>query len=160
MRTKITLNTDTFHAVIFVETHSFLWFSGDSPQTLWKTMLFQKVSTPGNQIKLQLFIQCYIHESYQERNLLELKMETVPCSVRDTVFSIWYTFIWYIMYLALVKVRLSASKQNSFYLPQWNPFKNDENCFYYILKALFVLKIFKFLSWLFGHVEKTAWLES
>ena len=87
MRTKITLNTDTFHAVIFVETHSFLCFLGDSPQTLWKTMLFQKVSTPGNQIKLQFFIQCYIHESYQERNLLELKMKTVPCSVRDTVFS-------------------------------------------------------------------------
>ena len=28
------------------------------------------------------------------------------------------------------------------------------NIFYFILKALFVLKIFKFLSWLFGHVEK------
>ena len=27
------------------------------------------------------------------------------------------------------------------------------------MKALFVLKIFKFLSWLFGHVGKTAWLE-
>ena len=27
------------------------------------------------------------------------------------------------------------------------------------LKAVFVLKIFKFLSWLFGHVEKTPWLE-
>ena len=34
-----------------------------------------------------------------------------------------------------------------------------KNTFYFILKALFVLKIFKFLSWLFGHVEKTAWLE-
>ena len=30
----------------------------------------------------------------------------------------------------------------------------------FILKALFVLKILKFLSWLFGHVEKTAWLET
>ena len=29
----------------------------------------------------------------------------------------------------------------------------------FILKALFVLKIFKFLSWVFGHMEKTAWLE-
>ena len=27
------------------------------------------------------------------------------------------------------------------------------------LKALFVLKIFTFLSWLFSHVEKMAWLE-
>ena len=33
------------------------------------------------------------------------------------------------------------------------------NAFYLILKAYFVLKIFKFLSWLFGHVEKTAWLD-
>ena len=31
-----------------------------------------------------------------------------------------------------------------------------KNAFYYILKALFVLKIFNFLSWLFGHVEKTV----
>ena len=30
---------------------------------------------------------------------------------------------------------------------------------YFILKALFDLKISKFLAWLFGHVEKTAWLE-
>ena len=27
------------------------------------------------------------------------------------------------------------------------------NAFYFILKAFFVLKIFKFLSWLFGHVN-------
>ena len=85
MRTKITLNTDIFHAGNFVETCSFLWFL----TTLWKTMLFQKVSTTGNQIKIQFFIPCYIHEFYQERNLLELKMETVPCSVRDTVCSMW-----------------------------------------------------------------------
>ena len=35
--------------------------------------------------------------------------------------------------------------------------KND---FYFILKAFFVLKIFKFLSWLFGDVGKTTWLET
>ena len=34
-----------------------------------------------------------------------------------------------------------------------------KNVFYSILKTLFVLKIFKFLSWLFAHVGKTAWLE-
>ena len=28
-----------------------------------------------------------------------------------------------------------------------------------ILKALLVFKIFEFLSWLFGLVEKTAWLK-
>ena len=53
-----------------------------------------------------------------------------------------------------LKVGLSPSKQNSFYLLQWNPIKSDEKCFIFILKALLVLKIFKFLSWLFGHAEK------
>ena len=38
--------------------------------------------------------------------------------------------------------------------------KIDEKCFYLILEALFVLKIFKFLSWFFGHVKTTAQLES
>ena len=40
-----------------------------------------------------------------------------------------------------------------------SPLKTMENAFYFILKALFVLEIFKFLSWLFGHVERMAWLE-
>ena len=35
-----------------------------------------------------------------------------------------------------------------------SPLKLIKNAFYFTLKALFVLKIFKFLSWLFGHVEK------
>ena len=39
------------------------------------------------------------------------------------------------------------------------PLKLMENAFYFILKALFVFKIFKFLSRLFGHVGKMAWLE-
>ena len=34
-----------------------------------------------------------------------------------------------------------------------------KNTFYFMLKALFVLKIFKFLSQLFGHVEKTTGFE-
>ena len=34
-----------------------------------------------------------------------------------------------------------------------------KNAFYFILKVLFVLKIFKFLPLLFGHVEKMVWLE-
>ena len=41
-------------------------------------------------------------------------------------------------------------------LLDWKPFKVDENAFYFILKAFFILKIFKFLLRLFGHVEKMA----
>ena len=36
----------------------------------------------------------------------------------------------------------------------WKSFKNDEKTFYFTLKALFVLKITKFMFWLFGHVVK------
>ena len=39
------------------------------------------------------------------------------------------------------------------------PLKLMKNAFNFMLKALFVLKIFKFLLWLYGHLEKTAWLE-
>ena len=40
------------------------------------------------------------------------------------------------------------------FLASENPSKMMKNAFYFTLKALFVLKIFKFLSWLFGHAEK------
>ena len=57
----------------------------------------------------------------------------------------------------IVKVGYSPSKKNC--LLQWKLFKNDEKNFSFTLKAIFVLKIFKFVSWLFCHVEKTTWLE-
>ena len=34
-----------------------------------------------------------------------------------------------------------------------SPLKMMKSAFYFILKALFILKIFKFLSWLFSHVQ-------
>ena len=57
--------------------------------------------------------------------------------------------IYYICYL--VKGAPSGLKQ---FLATENTLKMMKNAFYLILKALFVLKIFKFSSWLFGHVEK------
>ena len=53
---------------------------------------------------------------------------------------------------------LLSSKKNLCYLLDWKPFKNDEKCFFFILKTLFVPKIFMFLPWLFGHVGKMTWL--
>ena len=38
------------------------------------------------------------------------------------------------------------------FLATESPLKVMENVFYFTSKALFVLKIFEFLSWLFGHV--------
>ena len=49
------------------------------------------------------------------------------------------------------KVGLSPSKKvASIYLNE-SPFKMMKNPFYFKLKALFVLEIFKFLSWLLGY---------
>ena len=49
------------------------------------------------------------------------------------------------------KDALSGLRQ---FLATESPLKMMKNAFYFIIKALFVLKIFKFLSWLFDHVEK------
>ena len=54
------------------------------------------------------------------------------------------------------KVGFSPSKKICFICFIESPLKMMKNAFYFTLKALFVFKIFKFLSWLFGHVEKTA----
>ena len=60
----------------------------------------------------------------------------------------------------VIEVGLSPSKKKIFFI-YFNdiPSKMMKNTFYLILKALFVLKISKFLSWLLEHVEKTTWLE-
>ena len=50
-----------------------------------------------------------------------------------------------------VKGALSSLRQ---FLVTESPLKTMKNAFYWVLKALLVLKIFKFLSWIFSHVEK------
>ena len=54
---------------------------------------------------------------------------------------------------------MPSPSKKLFYLLQWKPFKNNLKMLLKIfhLKDLFVLKIFKILSWLFYRVEKTAW---
>ena len=53
------------------------------------------------------------------------------------------------------KGRLSPFKKSCFICFNENPLKMMKNTFYFILKALFVVKILKYLSWLVGHVEKS-----
>ena len=57
-----------------------------------------------------------------------------------------------------VKVGISPSKKTFISFDE-TPLKLVKNAFYFILKDISVVKIFKFLSWLFGHVEKAAWLK-
>ena len=58
-----------------------------------------------------------------------------------------------------IKVGLSPSKKNCVICVIESPLEMIENAFYFILKALFVFKVFEFLLRLFGQVGKTAWLE-
>ena len=55
-----------------------------------------------------------------------------------------------------IKDALSSRRQ---FLATESPLKLMKKTFYFTLKTLFVLKIFKFLSSLFGYVEKKARLE-
>ena len=57
------------------------------------------------------------------------------------------------------KVELSHSKKICVICLIESPLKITKNAFYFNLKSLFVLKIFKFLSQIFGHVGKTAGFE-
>ena len=45
------------------------------------------------------------------------------------------------------------------FLATGSPWKLMKNAFHFILNAPFVLKIFKCLSWFFGHVDESVWLE-
>ena len=73
--------------------------------------------------------------------------------------------IWYSAYLHLLfpidwvklKVRLSPSRKNCFICFNEIPLKMMKSAFYFILKAL---SFSRYLSWLFGQVLKTAWIES
>ena len=55
-----------------------------------------------------------------------------------------------------LKLGLSPSKKNCIICFTESPLKMMKNAFFFILKALFLLKTFKFLLRLFDHVEKTA----
>ena len=59
----------------------------------------------------------------------------------------------------MFKVRLSPSRKNYVICLIESSLKMMKNAFHFILRAPFVLKIFKFLSQLFHHVEKTVWVE-
>ena len=52
-----------------------------------------------------------------------------------------------------------AFRKNLCYLLDWEPFKMMKKDFYLVLRAFFVLEIFKFLSQHFGQVGEIAWLE-
>ena len=71
---------------------------------------------------------------------------------RSVIKSVKYYFSWLLSYFSsTVKGALAGLRQ---FLTTGSSLKMMKNTFYFSLKALFVLKIFKLLSWRFSHVEK------
>ena len=104
---------------------------------------------------------CEILKNICERLLLSPRL---PLLIIYTSVSNWYLrFSFCIIIYSFVcqfslhyywycfKVRLPPSKTICVICLIESPLKVMKNPFYFTLKALFVLKIFKFLSWLFGH---------
>ena len=74
--------------------------------------------------------------------------------------QVLYLYITTYLYVILLILPTYSLKPGSHlpkkYLLQWKLFKSDGNAFYFMLKASFVLKMFKFLCQLFGHIEKVG----
>ena len=66
----------------------------------------------------------------------------------------------YLYYLTFLPSSLKAghlsSKNIIFICFNESPLKMMKNAFCFILKGLLFLKVFKFFSWFFGHVEETT----
>ena len=81
--------------------------------------------------------------------LNNLKTRTAA-NAKTSVFVICVEAIIYLLLFHLhdctFKVGLADSQKNLCHLLDRKPFKNDEKCFLFRLQALFILKIFKFLS--------------
>ena len=82
-------------------------------------------------------------ESKKQRSFVRIRLTVSRISQK---FAKLQNFILAIIYS--LKGALSGLRQ---FMSNWKPFKNDRKCFLFHLKALFVLKIFKFLSCLFGY---------
>ena len=60
----------------------------------------------------------------------------------------------------LVKVGLLPFKENRFIYLNESPLKIMKNAFLFHVESTFTSQVFKFLSWLLGRIEKTAWSET
>ena len=124
-----------------MERHSFRRVSRDPPDTLWK--LCGSTKFP-HQEQRQLS-RCVLSKRCSE-NMQQVHRRTPMPKCNSSVTC------------AGNQSRTLTSQKSMYYLLCWKSFKNDENAFYFILKALLILKIIKFLWWLFVHVRKTTWL--
>ena len=64
------------------------------------------------------------------------------------------TIPWFEMFVHFKQLSERCTPRSGTSFANWKPFKNDEKCFLFNLKSSFRSQDIKFLSWLFGLVEK------
>ena len=114
----------------------------------------------------QFFLQNEIFKIFKNMFKNNMKFTRAACWIdskisnrhRNTTLTIFLfcRYCWSLLRCNYWKSLKSDSHlpKNSFICFNESPLKVMKNAFYFILKALLVLKIFKFLYWLFGHVKK------
>ena len=138
-------------------------FAKSTGRQLCQSLFFNKVTglSPATLLKNRLRHRCF-PVNFTKFLRIPFLQNTSGRLLLDsqnliTTFSSNFRIIFYIK--SCWSRTLTLQKRNCFICFNESPLKMVKNASYFILKALFVLNIFKFLSWLFGHVEKTAWLE-
>ena len=133
------------------------------------------VAASPNRGYLHCAILKALHAFQQKTYLKSRDMQFSPQNVSNEIFKIFKVFennmkfiraaCWinmvinnirryYGVIMKVFKVGLSPSKKHDFVCFNESPLKIMKNAFYFKLQTLFVLKIFKFLYWLFGHVKR------
>ena len=96
---------------------------------------------------MNLKVNLWVPKDESKMNLSNLKIFELKIKWLNiiTIVLSWQNLAFWI----IIKGTLSSLRQ---FLATESPLKMTKKPFYFTLKDLFKLKIFKFLSWLFGHV--------
>ena len=142
----------TSKKVTLVQTQKFSKF--------WEVAIISLIHTLWRHFQIEGTI--FFQKGQLQGRLKQFNLEQDPgCNFRyQGVFTI-KTMMAYICQFFSNKLKSTSHLPKKFLFICFNESLLNimKNAFYFILKALFVLKIFKFLSSYFGHVEEMAWLE-
>ena len=156
-KTQITIKKKEIIPTPCSPTHSLIWINPPSPPIIHNN------NTMDTEFLVEMR-QCNKCWSVRNDDIFNLHLGSgagpwviIPCLLQDTRHIYWFHPPKQLT--TKKQLQLSLSKKKIFPCLNDSPSKMMKIFFYFIIKPLFVLNIFKFLSWLFGHVGKAAWLE-
>ena len=128
----------------------------------------RKKITMNESSNVRLYRECWTYwksPPKQEKHWYKIKCNSIKTGTSENIFwsnsgiQMWFTSKnWESSCHKNLKSDSHLPKKK-FICFNDSPSKMMKNASYFILKALFIFKIFKLLSCVFRHVEKTAWLE-